>query len=93
MSLSNRAPPNIIKSIISYFKDFSTFPKLKTNIELKEYDLDIFFEDFYSNLYKNFIYFNASMIKPILNLLKKNISFQNLLILWILFMKENLIIL
>ena len=71
MSLSNRAPPNIIKSIISYFKDFSTFPKLKTNIELKEYDLDIFFEYFYSNLYKNFIYFNSKYDKTNLNSAKK----------------------
>ena len=55
--LSPKSPKDYIELIVSYLKDESKIPKMDVDKETKEWEMDIFSENLFEQLYHNFLYF------------------------------------
>ena len=55
--LSHKSPKDYIELIVSYLKDESKIPKMDVDKETKEWEMDIFSENLFEQLYHNFLYF------------------------------------
>lgn len=50
-------PEKYISSILNYMKDETRIPKIDDKKELREYEIDVFSQNFFANLCHNYIYF------------------------------------